>query len=81
MYCDLLGSRLFSGCRAPDLLFKLLWSPIIETDLLPDSGFIAGLCGVCNNLGIESCKTEADLTGDEIREKFLQFFEGNGSGR
>ncbi len=52
---------------------------------------IAGLCCVCDNLGIESCKTEADLTGEsvgkkfwsgnEIREGFLRFFEGKGHRR
>src|ERR1700720_3875475 len=49
--------------------------------------FIAGVCCLCDNLGIESCKTEADVTGEsvskkfwsgnEIREGFLRFFEGN----
>jgi alanyl-tRNA synthetase len=47
------------------------------------------VCGVCDNLGIESCKIEADvagngtnkMTGNEIREKFLQFFEGKGHRR
>src|SRR6266851_2468230 len=58
---------------------------------LRDSGFIAGLCCVCDNLGIESCKTEADVTGEsvskkvwsgkEIREGFLRFFEGKGHRR
>ncbi len=32
-----------------------------KTELLPDSGFIAGVYGVCDNLGIESCKTGADV--------------------
>jgi len=32
-----------------------------KTGLLPDSGFIAGVCGVCDNLGIESCKTGAGV--------------------
>jgi alanyl-tRNA synthetase len=46
---------------------------------------------VCDNLGIECCKTEADLTGEsvskkfwsgnEIREGFLRFFEGKGHRR
>src|SRR5260370_22787093 len=42
---------------------------------LRDSWFVAGVCCVCDNLRIESCKTEADLTGNEIREMFLRFFE------
>src|SRR5258708_6823393 len=54
-------------------------------------GFVAGVCCVCDNLGIESCKTEADLTGEsvskkfwsgnEIREGFLRFFEAKGHRR
>jgi len=53
---------------------------------LRDSAFIAGGCCVCDNLGIESRKIEADVTGEsvskkfwsgnEIREGFLRFFEG-----
>src|SRR6266480_4314527 len=51
--------------------------------------FIAGVCGVCDNLGIESCKTGADvpeghgkkMTGNDIRETFLRFFEGKGHRR
>jgi len=49
------------------------------------------VCCVCDNLGIESCKTEADVTGEsvskkfwsgnEIREGFLRFFEGKGHRR
>jgi len=49
------------------------------------------VCGVCDNLGIESCKTEADVTGgsetkkfwsgNEIREAFLRFFESKGHRR
>lgn len=27
------------------------------------AGFIAGVCGVCDNLGIESCKTGAGVPG------------------
>ncbi len=55
---------------------------------LRDSWFVAGVCCVCDNLRIESCKTEADLTGNEIREKswsgndirkaFLDFFKSKG---
>src|SRR6267378_1029212 len=55
---------------------------------LRDSAFIAGGCCVCDNLGIESRKIEADVTGEsvskkfwsgnEIREGFLRFFEGQG---
>src|SRR6267142_3608080 len=58
---------------------------------LRDSAFIAGVCCVCDNLAIESCKTEADVTGEsvskkfwsgnEIREGFLRFFEGKGHRR
>jgi alanyl-tRNA synthetase len=52
--------------------------------------FIAGPSCVCDNLGIESSKNEADvsgkgtqqkMTGNETREKFLQFFEGRGHRR
>jgi alanyl-tRNA synthetase len=49
------------------------------------------VCCVCDNLGIESCKTEAVVTGEsvskkfwsgnEIREGFLRFFEGKGHRR
>jgi len=49
------------------------------------------VCCVCDNLVIESCKIEADLTGEsvskkfwsgnEIREGFLRFFEGKGHRR
>src|SRR6267143_4239196 len=58
---------------------------------LRDSAFIAGGCCVCDNLGIESRKIEADVTGEsvskkfwsgnEIREGFLRFFEGKGHRR
>jgi alanyl-tRNA synthetase len=58
---------------------------------LRDSAFIAGVCCVCDNLEIESCKTEAGVTGEsvskkfwsgnEIREGFLRFFEGKGHRR
>src|SRR6267143_1369883 len=58
---------------------------------LRDSAFIAGGCCVCDNLGIESRKIEADVTGEsvskkfwsgnEVREGFLRFFEGKGHRR
>src|SRR6267143_5394308 len=58
---------------------------------LRDSAFIAGGCCVCDNLGIESRKIEADVTGEsvskrfwsgnEIREEFLRFFEAQGHRR
>src|ERR1700720_2021383 len=53
--------------------------------------FIAGVCCLCDNLGIESCKTEDNVSstqpqpkfwsGNEIRETFLRFFEGQGHRR
>jgi alanyl-tRNA synthetase len=42
---------------------------------------LRGSAVLCDTLGIESCKIEADVTGNEIREKFLQFFEGKGHRR
>jgi alanyl-tRNA synthetase len=42
---------------------------------------LRGSAVLCDTLGIESCKIEADVTGNETREKFLQFFGGKGHRR